>query len=363
MLKLVSNSLTWETIRNWNIGVDFGCFDNRLTGSFDYFNRSTYDMVGPARELPVVLGTDVPMENNTDLVTYGWELSLKWRDRLKNGLGYSVALQVSDAKTKILSYPNEALSLDSKLYRTGQMYGEIWGYKTIGIAKTQKEMDDYLATLPKGGQNALGNSWAAGDIMYADLNGDGKIDSGADTETDHGDLTIIGNNTPRYNFSINLSADWKGFDIRVFFQGVMKRDYFQNGYYFWGNDKNVWWSTGFKEHVNYFRSDAEHPLGQNLNSYYPRPIFGTEKNKQVQTRYLQDASYIRLKNLQIGYTIPSRISQKAGIQSLRIYFSGENLWTGTKLTSIFDPELLGKGYSGNAYPLSRTLSMGINLNF
>ena len=360
---LVSSNLTWETIKNWNIGIDFGCFENRLTGSFDLFNRSTYDMVGPARELPVVLGTDVPMENNTDLSTKGWELSLKWRDRLRNGLGYSVSFHLSDAKTKILSYPNEALNLDSKLYRTGQMYGEIWGYKTIGIAKSQEEMDAHLASLPHGGQDALGNNWNAGDIMYADLNGDGKIDSGANTETNHGDLMIIGNETPRYNFAINLAADWKGFDIRVFFQGVMKRDYFQNGYYFWGNDKNVWWSTGFKEHKDYFRLDESHPLGQNLSSYYPRPIFGTEKNKQVQSRYLQDASYIRLKNLQIGYTIPARVVRKIGIQNLRVYFSGENLWTGTKLSSIFDPELLGKGYNGNAYPLSRTLSMGISVNF
>lgn len=361
--KLVSSTLTWETIKNWNIGVDFGCFNNRFTGSFDYFNRFTYDMVGPAMELPAVLGTEVPKENNTDLRTYGWELSVKWQDRLDNGFGYDLSFNISDSQTKILSYPNQSGSLDKNLYRQGQMYGEIWGYRTKGIAKTQEEMDQHLLGLPNGGQNSLGTNWEAGDIMYEDVNKDGKIDSGANTESDSGDLVIIGNETPRYCFGFNIGADWKGVDIRVFFQGVMKRDYFQNGYYFWGNDKNVWWSTGFKEHLDYFRIEKDHPLGENINSYYPRPILGTDKNHQVQTRYLQNASYIRLKNIQVGYTLPDFITNKLRIDRIRIFFSGENLWTGTKLSTIFDPELLGQGYNGNAYPLSRTFSFGASVNF
>lgn len=112
--------------------------------------------------------------------------------------------------------------------------GEIWGYTTLGIAKSQEEMDTYLASLPNGGQDALGNKWEAGDIMFADINGDGKIDNGANTLNSHGDLKKIGNSTPRYQFGIDLNADWKGFDFRAFFQGIMKRDYFQGSYFFRG---------------------------------------------------------------------------------------------------------------------------------
>ncbi|NLP56861.1 TonB-dependent receptor [Lutibacter sp. B1] len=360
---LVSETLGWEIVQSWNIGLDVSAFDNRLTSSFDYFNRKTLDMVGPAPELPALLGTSVPKTNNTDLKTYGFEFNLSWKDRLDNGLGYQVQLTVSDSKTKITKYPNETNSFD--YYRQGQMMGEIWGYETKGIAKSDEEMENHLATLPNGGQNALGSQWAAGDIMYTDLNGDGKIDSGSWTKDDPGDRKVIGNNTPRFPFSFTLSADYKGFDVRGFFQGIMKRDYWQGSYYFWGAyDWGIWWSTGFNEHKDYYRANEDHPLGQNLDSYYPRPLF-SGKNHQTQTRYLQDASYIRFKNLQIGYTLPNHITEKMGINKLRFYVSGENLWTSTNLSSIFDPETIDDGYesNGNAYPLSKTFSFGLNLNF
>ena len=131
--------------------------------------------------------------------------------------------------------------------------------------------------------------------MYKDLNNDGKIDNGAYTVDNHGDIKVIGNNTPRYFFGLDFSADWKGFDFRAFFQGVLKRDYWQGSYYFWGVTDNKWWSAGLVPHVDYFRDKPSNELDVNIDAYYPRPIFGTGKNQQVQTKYLQDASYIRLK--------------------------------------------------------------------
>lgn len=360
---LVSQSLTWERVQSWNIGLDLAMFNNRLTGSFDYFTRYTFDMVGPAPELPVVLGTAVPSTNNTDLKTYGFELSLSWKDRLENGLGYGIDVLLSDSQAEITKYPNETTTLNT--YREGQKVGEIWGYETVGIAKSDEEMQEYLNSLPNGGQDALGNQWAAGDIMYKDLNGDGKIDSGSWTADDPGDRKVIGNNTSRYPFAITLNADWKGFDFRAFFQGILKRDYFQGSYYFWGaSGSGQWWSTGFVQHEDYFRASEDHPLGQNLDSYYPRPVFNG-KNQQTQTRYLQDASYIRLKNVQLGYTIPSSVYENLGINRFRIYVSGENLWTGTSLSEIFDPETIGGGTdgNGNVYPLSKTFALGLNINF
>lgn len=358
---LVSQSLTWERVKSWNAGIDMGFFNNRLTASFDYFTRYTNDMVGPAPELPVILGTGVPKINNTDLKTYGFELDLMWKDRLQNGLGYSLRVQLSDSQTEITKYPNPTGNIDT--YVEGRKLGEIWGYETVGIAKYAGDMERHLASLPNGGQSALGSQWAQGDIMYRDLNNDGKIDGGARTINDHGDLKVIGNNTARFPFSIDLSADWKGFDLRIFMQGVLKRDYYLNSYYFWGAwDWGKWWSTGLTAHEDYYRADPNHPLGQNIDSYYPRPLFNG-KNHAAQTGYLQDASYIRLKNLQIGYTLPNELTRNFKVEKLRLYVSGENLWTGTKMSEVFDPETIqGRNY-GNNYPLNSVLSLGLSVNF
>lgn len=183
------------------MGIDWGLFDNRLTGSFDYYNRYTYDMIGPAPTLPSVLGASAPQINNCDMKSYGWELELSWRDRIQQ-FNYGVRLVMSDNMQKILEYPNKTLSLGEKYY-TGKTIGEIWGYKTIGIAQTQEEMDKHLAN---GGKPNWGSAWGAGDIMYANIDGKDGVNSGANTVNDHGDLKIIGNSTPRYNFGLTLDG-------------------------------------------------------------------------------------------------------------------------------------------------------------
>lgn len=376
---MVSTLLTWEKVRTWDVGLDYGLFNNRLSGSFDYFIRYTKGMVGPATELPAILGTKVPSTNNCDLQTRGWELSIAWRDRLKNGLRYGVSFSLSDQNTYIDSYPsNDTQSIDS--YLPGYKDGLIWGYETIGIAKSQEEMDAHLASLPHGGQSEVGSQWAAGDIMYKDLNGDGKISEGSRTLGDHGDLKILGDTYSHYFFGIDLTADYKGFDFRAFFQGVMKHDY-------WGTNNftgmlfgarggySMWHTRGLKQHEDYFREEAigldGHQIPANLDSYYPRPIFSSSsngwsygaKNQKVQSRYVQDASYIRLKNLQLGYTLPSTLTRKFSVERCRIFVSGENLWTGTGLTKLFDPETISGGNGGNAYPLSSTWSFGVSITF
>lgn len=165
---LVSYNLSWEKIRTWNVGIDFGLFNNRLTGSFDYYVRQTDDMVGPSEKLPTVLGIDVPSSNNTDLQTYGWELELMWKDRLANGLSYSARFMLADSRTKITRYSNPSGLIDS--YYAGKYVGEIWGYETIGIAHTDQEMAEHIGRLIKGGQSTLGQDWKAGDIMYKGRN-------------------------------------------------------------------------------------------------------------------------------------------------------------------------------------------------
>ena len=218
---LISTSLSWEKIKNTNIGFDFGLLNNRLTGSFDYFVRNTLDMIGPAPQLPATLGATVPKVNNADMKAWGFEVEVSWRDRIKD-FNYGVKFVLSDDQRKVTRYPNEELNRNQ--WYAGRMDGLVWGYETVGIAKTDAEMEAHLASLPNGGQSQLGSKWAAGDIMYKDLNGDGKISSGDGTLNDLGDLKVVANTQLRFKYGLTLDASWKGFDFSAFFQGVGKRD-------------------------------------------------------------------------------------------------------------------------------------------
>jgi len=357
---MVSQKMTWERVESWNIGLDWGMFNNRLTGSFDYFVRKTTDMIGPAPELPATLGTAVPKINNTDMKSQGFELEIGWRDKIQE-VSYGVKFLLSDAKQTITKYPNDSKSLSLPWY-TGKVYGDVWGYETIGIAKSDEEMNQHLS---KVDQSQLGNQWGAGDIMYADRDGDNKISTGTNTVDDPGDRKVIANMTPRFRYGISADAAWKGLDLRLFLQGVGQRDYVAGagGMYFWGVTGGMNTSAGFKEHWNFFRPEGD-PLGANLNAYYPRPLFNNYKNQQIQSKYVQNAAYLRLKNIQLGYTLPKNLTAKIGLQSVRFYVSGENLLTFTSLDKMFDPETLaGNMNDGIVYPLNKTISFGINLNF
>ena len=351
---LVSSTLTWEKSRTWEVGVDWGAFNNRLTGSFGYYQRKTFDMVGPAPELPVILGANPPKVNNLDMTSKGWDLQISWRDIIGE-VSYGASFVLSDNQVVIDKYPNPSKNLGS--YYNGAKLGDIWGYTTIGIANSQEEMDKHLS---KVDQSALGSGWTAGDIMYKDLDGDGKINGGEGTADKPGDRRIIGNSTPRYNFGLNLDAAWKGFDIKVFFQGTLKRDYAAGGQVFWGaTGGGKWQATGFKFHEDYWRED-------NKNAYYPRANWSGGRDLQTQTRYLQNAAYARLKNLTIGYTLPKELTRKVYIENLRFFVSGENLLTITNFTEAGDPELVGAGYGGEigkTYPLSKTFSCGLSVTF
>ena len=368
---LVSALLTWEKVESYDLGLDFGAFNNRLTGTFDYYIRNTKDMVGNAPELPAILGTGVPVTNNTDLRTAGWELQISWRDVLKNGLSYGVTFNISDARTKITRYPNNPTGSINN-YIEGRYMNEIWGFETIGIAKSDEEMNAHLATAD---QSSLGSNWAAGDIMYRDLNGDNKISRGAQTLADHGDLKVIGNSTPRYLVGLNLNAAYKGFDISAFFQGVMKRDWWIGGswgggleYLFGTTNSWEWWSVGITDVQDYYRDantwSVQNGYQQaNQDAWLPRVQF-SDKNEQAQTRYLMNGAYVRLKNLQLGYTLPRQITQPWGISNLRVFVSAENLFTITKMPHQFDPELMSNSVDqNNGYPLQKTFAFGLNVSF
>ncbi|MEN8230176.1 MAG: TonB-dependent receptor [Bacteroidota bacterium] len=365
-----SKHLTWETVTTSNIGIDAGFLENRLDVTVDIFSRRTANMWGPAESRPAVLGTGLPDENNADLRTRGWELAITWREARSADFNYNVKVMVGDNRTTILKYNNDAGLIDD--WYTGQEIGEIWGYTTDGIMQEDgEEMPD---------QSKFWNDWGAGDMKYVDIDGNDTINDGNRTLDNHGDLSIIGNSLPRYNIAISLGANWKGFDFNMFWQGIGKHEYMKSfnwdGSRFWGIVWDPNHSTIFKggQHLDYWRpADETNILGPNTDAYFPKPYFSEEiyKSRQDQTRYLVNAAYLRLKSVQIGYTIPVQFTHRVHVQKLRIYFSGENLLTFTPLTKLLDPETAtapltdaGRRWQAErAYPLSRVLSFGLNVTF
>lgn len=350
---LISPGLTWEKVNSTNIGLDAGFLKNRLNLSFDYFVRNTYDMLGPAESLPAVLGTAVPKSNNATLRSKGFEFVLGWKDNISD-FSYDVKIMLSDVNSTITRYYNPQKLLSAGFYEGAQL-GDIWGFKTTGLFKSDADAtasnQSYLSAEP----------WRAGDVQYTDINGDGKIDIGKNTVDDPGDLTIIGNSTPRYSYSFILNSSWKGFDFNLLWQGIGKRDLALGGPLFWGAagvPDGQWFSIGLKEHMDYWTPE-------NTTAYWPRPYLDKGvKNHQVQSRYLQNGAYLRMKSVQLGYTLPVKLTRKAYVSNLRIYVSAENLLTFTKLMTVFDPEATGgNSGSGQIYPLQKLISTGLSITF
>lgn len=373
MPSIVSPELTWEKVATINGGVDLSFFNNRLTANFDYYVRYTTGMLTKGKTLPNVLGVKEPKENAADLKTRGWELSLGWRDNFKlkgSPFNYGVRLVLADSRSFITKFDNyismidangnevgKTASLDD--YYVGQELGEIWGLTTEGFFQSEEELKNH-ADQSKMGTKQHNYQFYVGDLKFKDLNNDGKVDRGDWTLANPGDFKKIGNKSSRLPFSMDLTADWKGFDIRAFFQGIAKRDWYANGgnHYFWGIYAQPW--TNIQEH------NLDHWTPENPNAYFPRlkayiaEVSGNELTA-VQTKYLQNAAYLRLKNFTFGYTLPKLWTRKMGVERLRFYFSGENLFDFSGLKANLDPEALTS--DGAVYPIQRSYSFGLNLNF
>ena len=341
---LVSASFTWETVNQIDFGFDASFFGGRLNTSFDWYRRNTKDMLTAGQALPAVLGTSVPQENAADMKTVGWEVSLEWNDRLSNGFGYHIKGVLSDYQASITKFSNPTKLLGT--HYVGEKLNEIWGYVSNGLFQSDEDAKAADQSYLSGG------SWGAGDVKYEDLNNDGKIDIGKNTLDDSGDRKIIGNSTPRYSYGITAGFDYKGFDFEMFWQGIGKRDYWLGGSQFWGFTDE--WCTPLTSSLDYWTED-------NRDAYFPRlHHYGVNGgNHQVSTRYLQNAAYLRLKNVVLGYTIPRSITEKVKISRLRVFVQGENLLTFTPLIDSYDPETL----NNMTYPISKKISVGLNLTF
>lgn len=341
---LVSASFTWETVNQIDFGFDASFFGGRLNTSFDWYRRNTKDMLTAGQALPAVLGTSVPQENAADMKTVGWEVSLEWNDRLSNGFGYHIKGVLSDYQASITKFSNPTKLLGT--HYVGEKLNEIWGYVSNGLFQSDEDVKAADQSYLSGG------SWGAGDVKYEDLNNDGKIDIGKNTLDDSGDRKIIGNSTPRYSYGITAGFDYKGFDFEMFWQGIGKRDYWLGGSQFWGFTDE--WCTPLTSSLDYWTED-------NRDAYFPRlHHYGVNGgNHQVSTRYLQNAAYLRLKNVVLGYTIPRSITEKVKISRLRVFVQGENLLTFTPLIDSYDPETL----NNMTYPINKKISVGLNLTF
>ncbi|MCF3110641.1 TonB-dependent receptor [Niabella sp. CC-SYL272] len=350
---LIDPSLTWVTVKTLDLGIDLSALDNRLNVTFGWYRRTADDFVGPAQAFPAFLGTAAPQVNNTGMVTHGFDLTLGWKDRI-NDFKYGVEIVLGDYQSKVLRYPNPT-GLNTTWY-VGENFGDIWGYQTVGFFKTNEE----IAQAPK--QNALFSRWSPGDIRYADLNGDGVINWGDNTLANPGDRKVIANTTPRYSFGVNLTAQYKNADLVVFLQGVAKRDaVFYNadvwdGAYFWGITGDMY--TGMLTTAQYDRWTPETP-----NGYYPKFYMSgeTRKNSQPQTRYVQNAAYLRIKNIQLGYALQPHFLKRIDCDRLRFFANVENLATFTRLIKTMDPEF--SATDGRVYPFQRVWSCGVNITF
>jgi TonB-linked SusC/RagA family outer membrane protein len=377
-LNVDQNNYTWEKVNNTNFGVDLGFFKGALNASFDYYIRKTMGMLIPGQELPGVLGTTVPKSNSADLQNKGWDLSIAYNGSADLGgspLGFGASLVLSDSQTTITKYKNDDLLFSG--YREGAKIGEIWGLENDGFFANAEEIKklDESAIIPWGALSIV-PGWP----KYVDQNGDGKITKGQSSK-DPKDLKLIGNSEARYQFGVNMNVNYKGFDLSTFLQGVGKRDYYPSNYLFWGPYQQPY-ANMYPHLLDFYRgaADSDALRAQHSQSYINAGLADANLNPQYpvlqswladanygaglaipQTKYLLNAAYLRVKNITLGYTIPSELVRKVRISQLRFYVTGENIYEWSAIKKFIDPEATGD--SGYAYPFNRKLSVGMNATF
>ena len=378
---MVSSNYTWEEVTSQNIGLDIELLESKLQFNLGLYTRDTEGMLTLGKELPSVLGTSEPNENAADLRTKGWEVAVNYRDNvnfLNDRLSFGARLTLADAQSEITSFDNPNQNLNQ--YYVGAQIGEIWGLTVDGFFESEEEITnspDQSSMVPWG---AIPTT--VGSIKFADINGDGVITKGT-TVADPGDMKVIGNSEARYRFGINLDFNYKGFDVQTFFQGIGKRDYYPFHYVFWGFHQQPY-NGGFTHLLDYYRAadDSPEAMSQHSQKYIDMGLANANTdsrypvlqawNMDVNTygagstpndKYLLDASYLRWKNLTIGYRLPGEIIQSLGLSQVRVYLSGENLMEWSEISDIVDPEAVTNNGRGYVYPFQRRYSLGINVQF
>lgn len=368
-----ASDLTWETSQQYNVGLDAGLFNDRLSFTAEAYIRDTKNMLTAGKALPSIYGASSPKMNAADLRTSGYELSLSWRDMFKlagKPFGYGVTATLSDYRSVITKYDNPEKSFADSYYE-GKRIGEIWGFVVDGLFDSTEEAQAYAKEVDLGYfSKRLTHGWQGGDLKYVDLDGDGKIGLGQNTVNNPGDRKIIGNSLASLQYGFNFSFDWLGFDFNIFLQGTGNHYWYPTAenMQFWGPYSTPYTSFLPKNFLdNCWDED-------NKDAYFPRPRAYAANSTvsplgATNTRYLQNLRYLRLKSLTIGYTIPEKLTSKIKLEQVRFYFSGENLayWSPIKKYSKFvDPEAAfnrDSAYNNFFYPWPKTIMFGIDLTF
>ena len=353
---LANPNLTWEHIKMVNAGVDVALLQNRLTMSFDWFNKDTEGILLKLN-YPAQIGPKPSEQNAGKVNNRGWEFDLNWRDQ-RGEFYYGIGFNISDVKNKIVDLAGNAPDLSGYQIRmVGYPIDAFYGYKAIGLMTPEdfkiSDTQNHNYSLPKV-PVILGNDYQPGDIKYEDISGpDGKPDGRITPEYDK---VVLGSNIPRYTYTVRGDLGWKGIDFSFVIQGVGKCD----GYL-----------EGTARHA--FQDMAAYPQKVHLERYnvvtnpdpdalYPRLTYNTGFNQNTfSTYWMENASYMRLKNVQIGYTFPEKWMKKARIDNLRVYLSGDNLLTVSDFFYAYDPETPVS--KGGYYPQVKTVVLGLNITF
>ncbi len=374
---VLPDGITWETSTTTDLGLDFAMFSDRLRFVGDYYVRNTTNMFTIGLTLPATFGATAPKGNYADLQTKGWEMSVSWRDKfnvLAKPLNYDVRFTLADNRSVITRYNNPDKLLSD--YYVGQVIGEMWGYTTEGFFIDQADIDAHAKQSPQMRASPT-NIWYPGDIKLLDTNKDGFINVGTNRVSDPGDRKIIGNSAPHYTYGINLNADWNNFFFSTFFQGVGKQDWYPSveAEFFWGQ-----YNRPYNNIPSWQLGNMWTPT--NTNAYFPRTMSRAASSNTarelgvVQTKYMQNIAFIRMSNIQIGYNLPKNLYSKIGANGLKVFLSGENLWSYSplyKLVKGIDVENTGPsdqvfnpgGNSGDGYnyPMLKSISLGLSVTF
>ncbi|MEE9364429.1 MAG: TonB-dependent receptor [Cellulophaga sp.] len=343
-----SSTLSWETVETSNYGVDLAFFNNKLSATFDYFIKHNKNMLIPL-DLPATYGVGAPKVNDGELKAWGWELDLRYRDVIGKNFSYNIGLNVSDNQNELVEYGdgrNIVRRGNNKLIQ-GYPLNTIWGYKTVsGYIETQEQLDNSAFYSSKTG---------IGDMEYIDMNGDNKINAGGGTTEDSGDLVNLGTTNPRYSFGFTTQLKWKNIDFSFFLQGVGKRNFTVNRDMLMPYSQT--WFSAQKHHADYWTPE-------NTGAAFPRPFLKGHHNYATSDRWVLNGAYMRLKNIQIGYTLPRDFLDKIGIENLKFYAVAKDILTFSKMgvfEGVFDPEQ--RPYVRADYPLFGTVGLGMNLSF
>lgn len=349
---LISSTLTWAKPTVINTGFDLTALNRRLTLTYEWYQRTVKDQVGPPNPLPATLGTSAPSLNNSVSETRGWELSIGWNDHVqvaRKTLTYDIRFNMSDYIGYVTQYAQNKSGTVSGAWTPGELFGQNYAYQAAGIAQNKNDLD---------GRTLSGTYNYPGYILYKDNNGDGYINSGnGGFWYSRGDVVTNGFSYPRKSYSILPALSWNNISVSAVLDGVMQWTIYNSSEWVWGtragSDLAYFYTPAFKE-----STDLGYWTPTNTNAFFP--AFNTGSGSAT-TRYSLNLANLRIRNVTIGYDLPAQWIQRLKLKRANVYVSGDNLgFIFNKSYIKYDPELLANGVNG--YPPLRYYSMGININ-